>query len=138
MRVNEIMSSKVEWISPDLTVGECACRMRDLDVGCLPVGEKDRLVGMITDRDITCRAVADGCEPAKTKVRDVMSKGITYCFDDEDVSAAARIMEAKNMRRLPILNHDKRLVGLVSLSDMSHASHELSGEVIEATSPTHH
>lgn len=95
MRVREIMSQKVEWVSPDITVHQAACKMRDDDIGCLPVGENDRLVGMVTDRDIACRADAAGRSPDGVKVREVMSSGVVYCFDDDDVKRAATLMEEK-------------------------------------------
>lgn len=133
MLVNEVMSANVEWVGPDITLQESARRMRDKDIGCLPVRESDRIIGMITDRDIACRAVADGRDPATTKVRDIMSEHITCCFDDDDVAKAAKVMEDKHIRRLPIVSHDDRLVGLLSLDDLARrCSHELSGEVMEA------
>jgi CBS domain-containing protein len=136
MLVNEIMSTSLEWVGPDVTLQESARKMRDRNIGCLPVEDGDRIIGMITDRDIACRAVADGRDPATTTVRDVMSVGITYCFDDDDVTKAVQIMEDKHIRRLPILNHDERLVGLLSLDDLAaHCSHEVSGEVMEAVVP---
>jgi CBS domain-containing protein len=136
MLVNEIMSTSLEWVGPDVTLQESARKMRDRNIGCLPVEDGDRIIGMITDRDIACRAVADGRDPATTTVRDVMSVGITYCFDDDDVTKAVQIMEDKHIRRLPVLNHDERLVGLLSLDDLAtHCSHEVSGEVMEAVAP---
>jgi CBS domain-containing protein len=135
MRVKEIMSDKVEWVSPDLPLQQAAQKMRDLDIGCLPVGENDRLIGMVTDRDITCRAVAEGRAPSQVKVRDVMSKGITYCFDDQTVADVAHVMEEKQIHRLPVLNRQKRMVGIVSLADVAlHAPRKLSGEIVAAIS----
>jgi CBS domain-containing protein len=135
MRVQEIMSKKVTWVSPDLSLEQAAQKMRDLDIGCLPVGNADRLVGMITDRDIACRAVAKGSDPAKTTIGNTMSKGVTYCFDDQDVTEAAQLMEKKQIHRLPVLDRNKRMVGILSLGDVAlHASHELTGEVVEAVS----
>jgi CBS domain-containing protein len=92
--------------------------MADIDAGILPVGENDRLVGMITDRDITVRAVAEGRDPDKTMVRDAMSEAVRYCFDDEDSEEIARRMGSWQVRRLPVLNRDKRLVGIISLGDL--------------------
>src|SRR5258707_7895394 len=89
MQVNQLMTKKVEWISPTVSLQEAARKMRDLDIGCLPVGDNDRLVGMITDRDIACRGSADRKDASKVPVRDAMSTGIIYCFDDQDVSEAA-------------------------------------------------
>ncbi len=133
MRVSELMTKKVEWISPSTTLPEAARMMRDLDIGCLPVGENDRLIGMVTDRDITCRGLADGKDLTAAVVRDVMSSGITYCFDDQPISEAAHLMEEKQFRRLPVLNRDKRMVGILSMGDISqHASGRLSAEVLKA------
>ena len=95
MKVKEIMSKKVTWVDPDLSLAEAARKMQSLDIGCLPVGKDDRLVGMVTDRDITCRAVAKGWDTSKKTIGDAMSKGITYCFDDQDVVEAAHLMEKK-------------------------------------------
>lgn len=135
MQVKEIMSKKVTWVDPDLPLKQAAKKMLDLNVGCLPVGKDDRLIGMITDRDITCRAVAKGHDPARTTIADAMSKGISYCFEDQDVSEAAQLMEKKQIHRLPVLSRKKRMVGILSLGDLAlHASHELTGEVVEAVS----
>jgi CBS domain-containing protein len=88
---------------------------------------------MITDRDIACRAVAEGDDPAKSMITEAMSKGVTYCFEDQDVSEAAHLMEQKQIHRLPVLNRQKRMVGMLSLGDIGlHAPHELTGEVVEA------
>lgn len=134
-KVREIMSREVTWISPDVSLQDAAKRMWELDIGCLPVGKDDRLVGMITDRDIACRAVAQGDDPAKTPISAAMSQGVIYCFDDQDVGEAAHLMEKKQIHRLPVLNRQKRMVGMLSLGDISlHASHELTGEVVEAIS----
>lgn len=139
MNVREVMTDHVEWVDPNQTLETVAKTMRKLDIGCLPVGENDRLVGMITDRDITCRGIADGCDPTSTKTSEVMSKGILTCFDDEDIDDAAKLMEEKQVHRLAVLNRDKRMVGLLSVGDISlHCTHELSGEVLEAISKHTH
>jgi CBS domain-containing protein len=118
MKVGELMTQDVEVIRPDDSLQTAAKMMADLDAGILPVGENDRLVGMITDRDITVRAVAKGRAPEKTTVRDAMSEEVRYCFEDEDSEEVARKMGSWQMRRLPVLNRDKRLVGIVSLGDL--------------------
>ncbi|MBI3709776.1 MAG: CBS domain-containing protein [Proteobacteria bacterium] len=129
------MTTKVEWINPDLTVREAARRMKENEVGCLPVGEHDRLVGMITDRDIVCRAVAEGTDPAKAKARDVMSKGITWCFDDQNIEEAIHLMDEKHIHHLPVLSRQKRMVGILSLSDLAQRNTQgLSGEFFHALS----
>jgi CBS domain-containing protein len=118
MKVAELMTADVEIIRPDDTLQTAARMMADLEAGILPVGENDRLVGMITDRDITVRAVAEGRDPGKTTVRDTMSEAVRYCFEDEASEEVARKMGAWQVRRLPVLNRDKRLVGIVSLGDL--------------------
>lgn len=138
MKIKDAMHKGAEWITPDMPVPEIARKMRDLDVGALPVGENDRLVGMVTDRDIACRGVANGKDCSKLTARDVMTKGIVFCREAEDVDDALRIMEQKKIRRLPVLNDKKRLVGMLSLGDISHSmSHELTGEVVQAVSAHH-
>src|SRR5437868_10822505 len=108
MLIKDIMTRHVECVSPENTVQDAARKMRDLDVGPLPVCDNDRLAGMLTDRDITVRAVAEGRDPKTAKVRDTMSEGIDYCFEDDDVAEAARHMREKQVRRLVVLNRDKR------------------------------
>jgi CBS domain-containing protein len=112
------MTLDVEAIRPNDTLRTAAKMMADLDAGILPVGENDRLVGMITDRDITVRAVAEGRDPDKTTVRDTMTDEVRYCFADESPEEVARKMSAWQVRRLPVLSRDKRLVGIVALGDL--------------------
>ena len=119
MYVREVMTPDVVVASPDDTLQHAAEMMIDIDAGVLPVGENDRLVGMLTDRDITIRAVAAGKEPTECKVREVMSPEIRYIYDDETVEDAARNMTQLQVRRLPVLNREKRLVGIVSLGDLA-------------------
>jgi CBS domain-containing protein len=119
MKIAEIMSSDVQLASPDDTIQAAARKMEEADVGFLPVGENDRLVGMITDRDIALRAVAQGKDPKKTKVRDVMTERVLYCADSEDIEDAAENMAELRIRRLPIVDEDKRLVGIVSIGDIA-------------------
>ena len=118
MKVRDAMHPGVTWVGPETSIRDLARTMRDEDIGSIPVGENDRLVGMITDRDITVRAVAEGRDPDKTMVRDAMSDAVRYCFEDEDAEEVARKMGSWQIRRLPVLNRDKRLVGIVSLGDM--------------------
>lgn len=135
MHVRDIMSKQVTWVSPEMPLKDAAKKMRDDDIGCLPVGKDDRLVGMITDRDIACRAVAAGRSGAKSTVADAMSPGITICFDDQDIKEAAELMEKKQIHQLPVLNRNKRMVGILSIGDLAlHMPHELTGEVVEAVS----
>jgi CBS domain-containing protein len=138
MEVRDAMHKGVEWVGPETPVTEIAKKMRDLDVGGIPVGENDRLIGMVTNRDITCRGVANGRDLNGLKARDVMSEGIIYCNETEDLDDALRLMEQKQVRRLPVINDKKRMVGMLSLGDVAHtASHELSGEVMAAVSADH-
>jgi CBS domain-containing protein len=136
MQLKDIMTPEPLILSPETTLRDAAQTMRDLDSGVMPVGEQDRLVGMLTDRDITVRATAEGKDPNSTPVRDVMTPEVIYCFEDEDVEAGARKMEQHQIRRLIVLNRDKRLVGIASLGDLAvHApSDRLAGEVTEAVS----
>jgi CBS domain-containing protein len=118
MKVSEAMTRDVMIASPNQAICDAAKMMSDLDAGVLPVGENDRLVGMITDRDICIRAVAAG-KPPTTPIREVMSKEVKYCFDDDDIDEIAQTMAELKVRRLPVLNHEKRLVGILSLGDMA-------------------
>jgi CBS domain-containing protein len=108
-----------EVISPEISIQEAAKQMRSLDVGVLPVCNGDLLVGMLTDRDLTIRAVADGRDPKTTTVGEAMTAEVAYCFEDQDTEEAERVMEKHQIRRLPVLARDKRLVGIVSLGDLA-------------------
>lgn len=119
MEIREIMTRQVEVIAPDAPVRDAAMKMKHLDVGAIPVCDGQTLTGLLTDRDITIRAVAEGRHPAETKVSEVMSPDIIYCFEDDDIQKAAEVMESKQIRRLPILNRDKKLTGIVSLGDLA-------------------
>jgi CBS domain-containing protein len=118
MKVSDIMTRDVRLLSPEQTIREAASLMAEIDAGAVPVGEDDRLIGMITDRDIVIRAVAKGKSPAK-KVGDVMSKELLYCFENDDLEDVARNMARAQVRRLPVLNSHKRLVGIISLGDLA-------------------
>ena len=118
MKVSEAMTRDVCMADPEDSICDAAQLMADHDIGVLPVGESDRIVGMITDRDIAVRAVAQGCGP-DTKVRETMSKDVMYCFEDEDLEDVARNMGDIRVRRLPVLSRDKRLVGIVSIGDLA-------------------
>lgn len=136
MRVSEVMTRSVQCIHADANLQEAAARMKSLDIGPLPVCEGDRLVGMITDRDITVRAVAEGEPPTVIRVRDIMTPEVLYCFDDQLVEDAARVMEDSQVRRLVVINRDKRLVGIVSLGDLAIQTRDeqLAGNTLEAVS----
>jgi len=117
MKISECMTPKVQVVSPTQSLLEAANLMSELDIGVLPVAENDRLIGMITDRDIVVRGVAGGLGP-EAAVREVMSSQVRYCFDDQSVEEVIRNMGDIQVRRLPVLNRDKRLVGIVSLGDV--------------------
>lgn len=120
MKIRELMSHDVELVNPNSTIRDAALKMRAENIGALPVGENDRLIGMITDRDIVTRCTADDHMPGECRVRDAMSKKICYCFEDDALDAAAHIMAEHQVRRLPVLNSNRRLVGMISLGDLSH------------------
>jgi CBS domain-containing protein len=136
MLVREAMSRNVEVIHPDSTLQEAAEKMRTLDVGPLPVCEGDRLVGMLTDRDITVRGVAEGIDPWTDKVRDAMTTEVVSCFDDQPVEAAVQMMKDKQIRRLVVLNRKGTLAGILSLGDIALESgdEQLSGEALAEVS----
>jgi CBS domain-containing protein len=119
MKIRDVMTRSVELVNPDTSLEEAARKMRETDTGFLPVGENDRLVGTLTDRDITIRAVAEGRDPKSAKVRDAMSDELVYVFEDAETAEAADLMAQRQIRRLPVLNQDKRLVGVVSLGDLA-------------------
>ena len=118
MKVSEAMTREVRLAKPDQSIREAAHLMAELDIGALPVEENDRLVGMITDRDIAVRAVAEGRGP-DTQVRDVMSSEIKYCFEDQTIDDVTQNMGDLRVRRLPVVDREKRLVGILSLGDLA-------------------
>lgn len=118
MKVRDAMTRDVRLVRPEQTLQDAARLMAELDIGCLPVEENDRMVGMITDRDITVRAVAEGRGP-QTPVREVMSRDVKYCYDDQSVEEISRNMADIRVRRLPVVNRNKRLVGILALGDLA-------------------
>lgn len=136
MRLRDIMTRDVEVVSPGDSLEHAARRMEELDVGPLPVREGDRVVGMITDRDITVRATAAGCDPKSTLVADAMSQDIIACFEDQDVRDAVEVMERNQVRRLLVLDRSDRLVGIVSLGDLATEAGDQGqpGEVLKKVS----
>jgi CBS domain-containing protein len=104
MKVKDAMHKGAEWVPPSAKLSEIAAIMKKHDIGAVPVGENDRLVGMVTDRDMVCRGIADGKDPAKLTAKDVMTKGVVYCRDNEDLTEAIRTMEQKKIRRLPVIS----------------------------------
>ena len=119
MQLQDVMTPAVEVIAPEASISEAAEKMSHRDIGPLPVCDGERLVGMLTDRDITVRAVAAGRDPRMTPVRDIMTPDVIYGFEDQAVEDAARLMEQYQIRRLPVLNRSKQLVGMVALGDLA-------------------
>jgi CBS domain-containing protein len=139
MKVKEVMHKGVDWVSPDTPVTELAKLMREHDIGCIPIGEDDRLIGIVTDRDIVCKGLAqDGLDVVSATARDVMTPGIHCCREDDDLAKAVRHMEALRIRRLPVINKSKRMVGILSLGDVSHsAPGDLVSECAKSISAHH-
>lgn len=129
MQIRDVMTTDVKTLTPDQTIREAAALMEKIDSGALLVNDQDRLVGMITDRDITIRAVAKGLD-ANTPVRQVMSKNIRYCFEDESVQHVAENMADNELRRMPVLNREKRLVGVVSLGNIASSQNQQSSDTV--------
>src|SRR6266487_2062025 len=136
MKLKEIMTNDVEVVHPDDPLQAVAQKMRERDIGFLPVCDGDRLVGVVTDRDIIVRATAEGLNPNTTIGRDLMTSPIIYCFDDQDVKEAAKLMERNQIRRVAVVSRaDKRLVGVVSLGDIANnGTKEMSAEVLHSVS----
>ena len=138
MKVKDMMHKGVECVSPETSVSAIAKKMKELDVGAIPIAKDGKLVGMITDRDIAVRCVAGGGDISKVQAKDAMTHGVVYCRDNEDVEDAVRIMEGKQIRRLPVLDESMQMVGMVSLGDVSHAlPRDITGEVTKAVSAHH-
>jgi len=136
MKLKEIMSTDVEVIHPNDTLQTTAQKMRDRDIGFLPVCDDDRLIGVLTDRDVIVRAIAEGMDPNVTIGRDLVTSPAIYCFDDQSVDEAAKLMHDNQIRRLVVLHRgDKRMVGVVSLGDLAvNVDDKLSGEVLQSIS----
>ena len=138
MKVKDAMHKGAEWVAPNTPVLELAKMMQKHDIGSIPIGENDKLIGMVTDRDIVCRGLANGKDISRLTARDVMTPDIIWCHAEEDLDDATRIMENKKIRRLPVIDGNKRMVGMLSLGDVSHAGKaKLSGEVLLAVSSHH-
>ena len=139
MQIQDLMTADVSFIGPDTPILEIARKMREDDIGSTPVVENDRLVGMVTDRDIVVRALADGGDVRSMTARDAMSPGVLYCFADETLEAVLENMGDQQIRRLPVVNRDKRLVGIVSLGDLAlSGKRRATGEALKDISqPTH-
>jgi CBS domain-containing protein len=139
MKVKEVMHKGVDWVSPTTPVTELAKLMRARDVGCIPIGENDRLIGMVTDRDIVCQGLADdNFDARRATARDVMTEGIHCCREEDDLAKAVHHMEMLQVRRLPVINKTRRMVGIISLGDVSHSiSGDLLSECVRGVSAHH-
>lgn len=138
MRVSEAMHKNATWVPPTMPISEIAKIMKDQDIGAVPVGENDRLIGMVTDRDIAIRALSNGHDASSMTARDVMSSGISYCRTEDTLEAAVRWMEKKKVRRLPVIDNSKRMVGMLSIGDISlFGDEDLTGELMQAVSEHH-
>jgi len=138
MLVKDVMSTRLETIAPDISIQECARKMNELGVGVLPVWESGHPIAVVTDRDVCCRAVATGKDPATTPVRAIMTGITTSCFEDQDCTEAASLMMGKGVRRLTVVDRKQSMVGLVSVDDLARCSHNLAGEILEAVAPWSH
>jgi CBS domain-containing protein len=140
MKVKDAMHKGVEWVGPDTPVAELAKLMRSHDVGAIPIGENDRLIGIVTDRDIVCKGLAeDGFDALRATAREVMTAGIHCCREDDDLAKAVRHMESLQIRRLPVINKNKRMVGMLSLGDIGQsAPGDLVSECARSISAHHH
>ena len=138
MKIKDVMHKGLECVSPGVSVSTVAQKMKQFDVGAIPVTDDGELIGMITDRDIVVRCLAEGKDISKLTAKDVMTRGVVYCRDTEEAEDAIRLMEEKQIRRLPVLDEKKQMVGMLSLGDVSHAlSQDLAGEVAKAVSAHH-
>lgn len=130
MKVSEIMTTNVECLAPETGMQQLAIKMKTLDVGFIPICENDRLVGTVTDRDIVLRCIAEGRDINSCTAHDIMTKDVFWCFEDEDVKSVAKKMQEKDVRRMLILNREKRLVGVVSIGDISKVEEKVSGQTL--------
>ena len=139
MKVKDVMHKGVDWVSPDTPVSEIAKLMKGHDIGCIPIGENDRLIGMVTDRDIVCKGLAsNNFNAARATAREVMTSGIHCCRDDDDLAKAVHHMEQLKIRRLPVINKSKRMVGMISLGDIGQfANGELVSGCVKSIAAHH-
>jgi CBS domain-containing protein len=140
MKVKEAMHRGVDWVSPDTPIAELAKLMREHNIGAIPIGENDHLIGMVTDRDIVCKGLAqDNFDARRATARDVMTAEIHCCREEDDLAKAIRHMEELKVRRLPVINKSKRMTGILSLGDVSHsAAGDLLSECVKSVSAHHH
>lgn len=136
MLAKDVMSKKPEFLEPTATLKQAADQMRTHDYGFIPVGQNDRLIGAVTDRDMVIRAIAEGKDPSKTTLGEIVSKGIQFCFETDNLESVAKKMEDLQVRRLVVLNKDKRMTGIISLGDIATKGNDskLCSELTEAVS----
>jgi len=139
MKVKKAMHKGVDWVGPDTPISDIAKLMRQHDIGAIPIGDNDQLIGMVTDRDIVCKGLArNGFDASRMKARDVMTPGIHCCREDDDLAKAIHHMEELKIRRLPVINQAKRMVGILSLGDVGHtAPNDLLSECVRSVSAHH-
>ena len=140
MKVKDVMHKGVDWVSPNTPVTELAKLMREHDIGCIPIGEDDRLIGIVTDRDIVCKGLAsNNFDARRAMARDVMTDGIHCCREDDDLAKAVHHMETLKVRRLPVINRSRRMVGMISLGDISQSASgdNLLSECVRSVSAHH-
>ncbi|MGL6159072.1 CBS domain-containing protein [Microbulbifer sp.] len=138
MKVKQAMHKGCTWCSPDSSLPEVAKILRDEDIGSVPVGENDKLIGMVTDRDICCRGVAEGRDLSSLTARDVMTEGVAWCWEDDDLDSALQKMEENQLRRMPVMNSEKRMVGILSLGDITHSAPPQQAAEFASSVSAHH
>ena len=138
MNVRDIMHKGAVWVKPDITLQKLARRMRKDDIGAIPVGENDRLIGMVTDRDICCRGLVKGRDAEQLTARDVMTKPIVYCRADQTVEEAVSVMRKAKVRRLPVIDENHRLVGMLGLGDVAAKAAQKTANMALKTLAAHH
>ncbi len=131
MQIKDVMTPQCDWIAPDANLQQAAQMMKDKDIGFIPVGENDKLIGAITDRDLVTRGLIGNMDVQQAQVRDVMTQKMYYCFEDQSVDEICQNMSDIKVRRLPVVNRDKRLTGIVSTGDLAQAQAQQTGEAIQ-------
>ena len=135
MQIKDLMSREIEMVSSDTTVKEAAKFMKEFNIGIMPVRDGRRVTGMITDRDITIRAVAESRNPDTTKVKDIMTPEFFYCYDDDEIEEASKLMESKHVHRVLVFNHEERPVGIISLGDIAvRGDEKMAGRILSGVS----
>lgn len=138
MKIEEIMTTTFATVRSNLTIQEAARKMRDRNIDCLVVIEGGEPIGIVTDRDLCCRAVADRIDPSRATVREFMTSKVAFCFGDQDIVDGAHLMEKQHIRRLAVLDRANRMLGLVSVDDIARCSYFLAGQILERSAVTAH